>query len=310
MSLLFWAFFYFMAIVYIHRRKDIEDPFLNVFYVGIGKTEKRAYKISNRINQHWIRIKDKYGCIVEITHSNICWEEACSIEKYLISFYGRSDLGLGRLTNMTDGGEGQLGRSPSEETREKMRKNNKHTQSFLGKKLTEEHKKNISNANKGKKKSEEHKLKLKEAQKIANSSIQTKINKSNGQKGKKLSEEHKLKISQKNKGKNHPNYGKKLSEEQKLKLLSYWKGRKHSPETIEKYKQKKGELAANWGNRGIKNKLSKKVVQIDKINKNVIKVFNSIREAGEETNIKKDGIGKCARKVRNHAGGYIWEFLK
>jgi hypothetical protein len=52
------------------------------------------------------------------------------------------------------------------------------------------------------------------------------------------------------------------------------------------------------------------VVQIDKINKNVIKVFNSIREAGEETNIKKDGIGKCARKVRNHAGGYIWEFLK
>lgn len=33
-----------MAIVYIHRRNDIQDAFLNVFYVGIGKNTRRAIK--------------------------------------------------------------------------------------------------------------------------------------------------------------------------------------------------------------------------------------------------------------------------
>lgn len=41
-------------------------------------------------------------------------------ERYLISFYGRRDLGLGILCNLTDGGEGAPGKIVSEETRKKM----------------------------------------------------------------------------------------------------------------------------------------------------------------------------------------------
>jgi hypothetical protein len=109
-----------MAIVYIHRRKDIQNPFLNVFYVGIGKSEKRAYQINSRRNPFWERIKNKYGLNVEITHTNICWEEACTIEKYLIFFYGRHNIGKGNLCNLTDGGEGGFGILHTKETKEKF----------------------------------------------------------------------------------------------------------------------------------------------------------------------------------------------
>jgi hypothetical protein len=131
-----------MAIVYIHRRKDIEDPFLNVFYVGIGKSEIRSVRKDAR-NNHWKSIVNKYGYEIEITHKDICWEEACVIEKYLISFYGRHDLNLGNLCNHTDGGEGAIGAKRSLETREKLRIIN------TGKKLTQEHKDKIGFHSKG-----------------------------------------------------------------------------------------------------------------------------------------------------------------
>jgi hypothetical protein len=108
-----------MAVVYIHRRKDIEDPFLNVFYVGIGNKKTRSKSLEGRTN-HWFNIVKKYKYTIEITHDNICWEEACSIEKYLISFYGRKDLGQGKLINLTDGGDGLL--NPSIDTRKKLSK--------------------------------------------------------------------------------------------------------------------------------------------------------------------------------------------
>ena len=97
-----------MAIVYIHRRCDIKDNFKNVFYVGIGKSEKRAGQTTHSRNAYWKNIFKNYDITTEITHTNISWEEACSIEKYLISFYGRKDLELGNLCNMTDGGDGVL----------------------------------------------------------------------------------------------------------------------------------------------------------------------------------------------------------
>jgi hypothetical protein len=108
-----------MAIVYIHRRLDIEDDFKNVFYVGIGKSEKRAMNTQKR-KKFWNNIVNKHGYKIEITHKNVCWEEACSIEKYLISFYGRKDLGLGNLCNMTDGGDGAYKAVRSPETRNKI----------------------------------------------------------------------------------------------------------------------------------------------------------------------------------------------
>jgi hypothetical protein len=93
-----------MALVYIHRRDDIEDTFLNVFYVGIGKNKQRAFSRSRNI--YWFDIVKNTSYTVEITHENIIWEEACIIEKYLVAFYGRNNLGLGNLCNIVDGGSG------------------------------------------------------------------------------------------------------------------------------------------------------------------------------------------------------------
>lgn len=299
--------FIFMAYVYIHRRNDIQDDHESVFYVGIG-TKKRIYQKLSR-NKFWKHIVNKHGFTGTIVKDDLTWEEACIIEKELIKFYGRKDLGLGNLCNLTDGGEGQLGCYPSEETKEKMRKNNKHTQSFLGKKLTKEHRENISKGNMGKKMSEESILKMKESQKKINSFVQTRINKSNAQKGKKLSEEHRLKISEGNKGKG---LGRKLSDETKKKISFIHKNKIISEETREKLRKRTGEKNSNWGNRGAKNRISKKIIQIDRITKNIIKIYDSIKEAGAENNISATSISLCAKKNKNysHAGGYIWEYVK
>lgn len=95
-----------MAVVYIHKRLDNGD----VFYVGAGRSSSRAFDLKSR-NKYWRNIVNKHGHEVCITHDDICIEEAFSIEKYLISFYGRIDLKTGTLVNLTDGGEGTINKS-------------------------------------------------------------------------------------------------------------------------------------------------------------------------------------------------------
>lgn len=94
-----------MAIVYQHKRKDNDK----VFYVGISTQNKRAYSKHSR-SIHWHSIVNKVGNVVEILLENISWKDACMEEMKLIETYGRKDLGLGLLVNMTNGGEGTLGR--------------------------------------------------------------------------------------------------------------------------------------------------------------------------------------------------------
>jgi hypothetical protein len=90
-----------MAILYQHRRKDNND----IFYIGIGKSKNRAYSKINR-NKYWHNIVNKIGYEIDILIDGCTWKQACEIEKDMISSYGRYDLGLGLLVNMTDGGEG------------------------------------------------------------------------------------------------------------------------------------------------------------------------------------------------------------
>lgn len=99
-----------MAVVYRHLKPSGE-----VFYIGIGKTLSRAYSKHNR-NKYWKNLVSKYGYEVQILKQDISWGEACELEKILIYWYGRRDLILGTLVNMTDGGEGALGVVMSEET--------------------------------------------------------------------------------------------------------------------------------------------------------------------------------------------------
>lgn len=135
------------TVVYIHRRGDTN----RIFYVGIGNP-KRPY--TKRDNKMWEGIVHKHGYKVEILYTDLKWEEACLIERYLISCLGRKDMGKGELANMTDGGEGNqnmiytpewiekqriasTGRIQSEETKKKKSK------SLTGKKFSEERKENI-----------------------------------------------------------------------------------------------------------------------------------------------------------------------
>jgi hypothetical protein len=101
-----------MAVVYRHTRLDTNE----VFYVGIGKNKKRSNSKFSR-NPYWHSIVSKAGFISEVLYENVSWEDACELEEFLISLYGRKDLKEGLLANMTNGGEGMS--NPVKHPREK-----------------------------------------------------------------------------------------------------------------------------------------------------------------------------------------------
>lgn len=78
----------------------------------------------NRLKLNTIRKIREAGKTVEIRE--IFWSDdfdySLSIEIHFIALYGRKDRGTGCLTNMTDGGEGTLGRKDSDETKRKKSK--------------------------------------------------------------------------------------------------------------------------------------------------------------------------------------------
>lgn len=146
-------------VVYRHLKPNGE-----VFYIGIGKTKKRAYSKCGR-NRHWHNTVNKYGYEVQILKEGLSWEEACELECILIDYYGRRDLGLGPLVNMTDGGDGMLGLKHSEEAKQKISSAMKGNTYRKGIIMSEEQKLKLSEALKGKKHSEETKDKISEAMK-------------------------------------------------------------------------------------------------------------------------------------------------
>lgn len=91
-------------IIYQHKRLDNNE----IFYIGISDNNDRPFNTHNR-SSFWKSIVNKVGRSVEIITTCDTLAEACQIEQYLIKFYGRRDLGLGNLVNLTDGGEGGAG---------------------------------------------------------------------------------------------------------------------------------------------------------------------------------------------------------
>jgi hypothetical protein len=168
-----WAILYFMAVVYKHIRKDTNE----VFYIGIGKTEKRAYNKIYR-SSYWKRIVEKHGYDIVLVETDISWETACEMETKLIKQYGRKDLGEGSLVNMTDGGNGSIGKIFTSSYRSKMSESAKlrganHTKphstdtkqkmSSSHKNMSNETKQKMSNTRTGMRFSEETKQKMREA---------------------------------------------------------------------------------------------------------------------------------------------------
>ena len=201
-----------MAIVYEHLRNDTNE----VFYVGIGVKKGRAFEKHKR-NPHWYNIVKKAGYTVNIVYKDIEHDEAKQIEILLIEKYGRKDLGLGNLVNMTDGGDGALGVIISEETRQKYRDRT----------YSEETRHKMSEAKKGKPRSEETTRKITETKKVRPLSEEARRKMSEATKGKPLSEEHKRKIGERHKGKI-------VSEETGRKISEANTGKTHSEEAKHK----------------------------------------------------------------------------
>jgi Zn-finger nucleic acid-binding protein len=155
------------------------------YYIGKGKGN-RIFSTNKRI----IRTPKNKNMIIFLK-KNLTEEEAFKHEIYMISIFGRKDLGTGILRNKTNGGDGISGYNHTEET--KILISNLHK----GKKLTEEHKKKVGDSLRGKKKkplSDETKKKL---------SLSLKGRKC-WNKGKPFSDEVKRKMSESGKGKQTP----------------------------------------------------------------------------------------------------------
>lgn len=114
-----------MAIVYKHYKKTNNE----LFYIGIGADEKRAFSERSR-NDLWHNIVLKHGYYVKLYKINISYNYAKKIEIELIKKYGRIDNNTGILCNMTNGGDGNT--NMSESTRLKI------SNSLKGIKQTEE----------------------------------------------------------------------------------------------------------------------------------------------------------------------------
>jgi len=111
-----------MAYVYTHTRTDNSE----IFYIGIGKYEfqkgikyKRAYITKGRSGA-WYRVTKQTRYTINIVQDSLTWEEACLVEKELITKYGRVCENTGPLVNITAGGDGFVALH-NNSTKEKIR---------------------------------------------------------------------------------------------------------------------------------------------------------------------------------------------
>lgn len=193
--------------VYLHITADEHIP----FYVGKGFGNRAYAKFRNK---WWQNIVNKHGYYVEFIKTELTDEEAIILEIEMIAKIGRRDQGKGTLVNLTDGGEGTS--NPSEETREKLRKN------WTGRKHTEESKKKMSERASGKIKSESHRRSIGLAQT-----------------GRKQSPETVQKRADALKGITHKDKGTPMNEEWKHAISDALKGRT----TSEDHKRKLSEAS-------------------------------------------------------------------
>lgn len=120
--------------VYVYLRKSDLTP----YYVGKG-CHGRAFAKAHNVK---VPLDKSRIIFVETNLTNI---GACAIERRLISWYGRKDLGTGILRNLTDGGDrGTAGLKHSKTTRLKISLSNR------GKKMSAEAVEKTAAAKRGK----------------------------------------------------------------------------------------------------------------------------------------------------------------
>lgn len=197
-----------MAYLYRHIRSDKNVP----FYIGIGidSSYYRAKSKKSR-NDHWNKIVNKTDYEVEILFEHDDYDFIKEKEIEFIALHGRSDLGLGTLCNLTNGGDGCLGLVHSDEAKLKMSIPNK------GKIISEEQRRKVSEFHKGKITSEETKRKMSEAA----------MGEKNHMYGKKISENTRNKMITSAK-RGSENVTSKLTEQDVLKIRELYLTKKYT----------------------------------------------------------------------------------
>ena len=312
-----------MYCVYMHVNKINDKKYIGITCQDVNDRWKNGHGYQADQDVFYKAIQkygwDNFNHI--IVKENLTFKEANQLEMELISLYKTNcckyknpEYGY----NMTDGGDGHKGWSPTEENRKNM------SNAQMGKKLSDEHKLKISLSEKGKTLSEEHKRKI-----------------SQNNKGRVFSQETREKISAAKRGRPSPNKGVPMSEEQKEKLRQAKKRENLSEETLRKMSaaqknkseetRKKISQAAKerykdptkvpfYGKHHteeVKQKLSairKKSVILLSVDGVEITKFDSVTNASKETGVSTGVITDCCKGRRSHyrdiTFAYADEYIK
>lgn len=263
-----------MAYVYRHIRVDKNVP----FYIGIGLREdgfKRAFTKLGR-NKYWNNIVSKTDYEVEILLDEISNELAYKKEQEFISLYKRHKEG-GTLSNLTLGGEGQVGMIPwnfGKETPEETKK--KQSLKKIGK----------PSCRKG----------VKITQDIIDAMAKGREGIDVWNKGKKMNEKYIQMLKDRMKGKPGPMVGKKHSEETKAKFSESRKGQKP---------WNKGMTGQYKMPNQIKRR--KKVLQFS-MEGVFIAEYESATFAAKKMGSRKSDISGAATGRRNFHKGFVWKY--
>ena len=211
--------------VYILRdpRKDNEP-----FYVGKGKDKRAQSHLNGKDETNPFKVnvikkirENGLEPLVEYFKENLSEDDAHSEEIRLIKQFGRRDLNLGPLTNLTDGGEGSSGYKWTQEMKDKKSEEMKDIP------LPVDVKEKIAKSNTGKRRSAETRKRLSESHTGKTQSAESNKKRSDKLKGRSISSEQKKNLSENRKGKNNPMFGKE----------SPFKGRVHSDDSKNKIKE-------------------------------------------------------------------------
>ena len=219
-----------MFYVYAYLRTEDLTP----YYIGKGHGNRAWQKC------HSVVVPKDLSRIVML-EQNLTELGALALERRMISWYGRQDLGTGILRNRTDGGDGSAGIIPwnlGKKTGSYLTKAGRKKVSDANKGVPKNHGAKVSAGLKGKPKSEEHKRKLSEASKgnVPWNKGKTGVQES-ARKGVKVSDEVRAKMSKAHKGKEN-------TPEQKAKISAKLTGRVLSEETKKKMSEARKKLWA------------------------------------------------------------------